>query len=446
MRRRRRARRSRRSVGTRLAERRQSLAAPLGTRCDRAPRMRPRPRSTATTTARDRSKAGRHRSSSSSGVHRSTGASRRAAPRSASGTGTSASSIDGPRSSSVSSAGAAWRRRRAAVDASTTQRNEAYDSEQLGQRASCRRPTARRSRRAASRRRAARRVGCCSSSSRFAPIRATASRSRRRSSSRSAASRQSRYSGCGRVGRPGSSSGRACKLARAGAPRCRRPELLEHSVDEPHELGVLVGDGDAVVRRRRVRGSIRSRTSIVGSCATIPYEERVVTEVGVDLALLQGDAGTRCARRPRCSSASGTCVVQDADRRRAAVTQTVRPARSRDVVDRRVVPHQELLVGGVVLGAERDVLPAAADHRDGADRQVDLAVARRTSTFSSVTTGTRSTTAGVYVVAEDALGDLVGEVDLEALDVARDRVAGGEAQRVLVDADAQPSALAGSRP
>ena len=45
-------------------------------------------------------------------------------------------------------------------------------------------------------------------------------------------------------------------------------------------------------------------------------------------------------------------------------------------------------------------------------------------------------------------GDLVGEVDLEALDVAGLGVAGGEPERVLVDADAQPAALAdlGDRP
>ena len=39
-------------------------------------------------------------------------------------------------------------------------------------------------------------------------------------------------------------------------------------------------------------------------------------------------------------------------------------------------------------------------------------------------------------------GDLVREVDLEALDVAGRRVAAGEAERVLVDADRDPSALA----
>ena len=64
-----------------------------------------------------------------------------------------------------------------------------------------------------------------------------------------------------------------------------------------------------------------------------------------------------------------------------------------------------------------------------------------TSNFSPVTTGTGSTRSAPSS-PKMRRGDLVGEVDLEALDVAGHGVAGGEPERVLVDADAQEPAFA----
>ena len=50
---------------------------------------------------------------------------------------------------------------------------------------------------------------------------------------------------------------------------------------------------------------------------------------------------------------------------------------NREVVDGpdvRVLPHEELLVGGVVLGTERHVIPASTGHGDRVDAEVDVAL------------------------------------------------------------------------
>ena len=60
----------------------------------------------------------------------------------------------------------------------------------------------------------------------------------------------------------------------------------------------------------------------------------------------------------------------------------------------------------------------AQRHRDGADRQVDRRRRRRPRTFLSGVDGHQVDGVRRSVGAEDAVGDLAGQVDLEALDVA----------------------------
>ena len=56
------------------------------------------------------------------------------------------------------------------------------------------------------------------------------------------------------------------------APRAVGAQVLEHGVDEAHELWVLVADGDAVVgdRVRYCSAGSRSRRLTVGSCTSMP--------------------------------------------------------------------------------------------------------------------------------------------------------------------------------
>ena len=73
--------------------------------------------------------------------------------------------------------------------------------------------------------------------------------------------------------------------------------------------------------------------STVGSWLLHPVQERVVAEVGVDLALLERDeAVVRSATG--CSSASGTCSSRMPIDDELVVTHTVFAGEVADVVDR----------------------------------------------------------------------------------------------------------------
>ena len=94
------------------------------------------------------------------------------------------------------------------------------------------------------------------------------------------------------------------------------------------------------------------------------------------------------------------------------------------------VAHQHLLARAVVLAGEGDLLPAVAGDRHVARHDVDAAVLE----------GRQALGRGDHLqldlvrVAEDRLRDRVQHVDVEALDLPGDRVAGAEQQRVGRDA------------
>ena len=169
--------------------------------------------------------------------------------------------------------------------------------------------------------------------------------------------RQSRYLGSGGVasGIPGSSS---CSCSCSVGPGAVGPELLEHGVHEPHELGVVVGDGHPVVRHRVALGDDPRRAPRRSGPGLHPVEERVVAEVGGDLALLQGEQAVG-ASRDRVGHGVGEVLLQDVDRRRAGRHAHPLTGQVRGGLDAGVLPHEELLDGGVVLAAERHLLPAA---------------------------------------------------------------------------------------
>ena len=97
-------------------------------------------------------------------------------------------------------------------------------------------------------------------------------------------------------------------------------------------------------------------------------------------------------------------------------------------------------MGRVVLRAEGDVFPTATAHRVGRDRHVDVPLLNDPELLAG--DDRNGIDAVGAVVVEDARGDLPGEIDLEPLDVTGVEVAGGEPERVLVDADEQAAALA----
>ena len=262
--------------------------------------------------------------SSSSGVH----ALQRPRPgrrrsRSAKGTAPLGQTTDGPRSSSASSAAPGGRqdrpRPRRATAASTTALQAGVGLEQLGQRPL--RPSAQRRRvvpaevggveeRHAS--------GACSSSSRLAPTRPAARPQPVEllvQVLRSSISVPVPGVGRGGVGDPGSIVLRARRAASSHVPSARTSSRT--ALTKRTKLGVLVGDGDPVVRHRVASGRMPVAHLDRRVLDLHPVEERVVAEVGVDLALLEGEQALGAGSGPGRARRRGACSLQDPLRRRA---------------------------------------------------------------------------------------------------------------------------------
>jgi hypothetical protein len=105
-----------------------------------------------------------------------------------------------------------------------------------------------------------------------------------------------------------------------------------------------------------------------------------------------------------------------------------RGARGRGFCARRVVANEER-VRGEVLGTERDLVPSLARHRDGADREVDVAVRR----VVGLLLGGDRLELQVRVGSSSKIDARSRPVDLEAHELSVG--VAGEAIGVLVDRD-----------
>ena len=187
----------------------------------------------------------------------------------------------------------------------------------------------------------------------------------------SAASFARRRAGGGRSARsPRRRRLRPGQPAAADALQPVRAEALEHAVDEAHELGVVEVD------RHPVALDVDAAADDL-RLAVLPLEaeeDRVVGGDRRDPALLQLDEAVGSQLDGVGHDARPGEVV---DRRRALRRADPLAAQIGQAVDRRVLGHEQLLLGAVVDGAEVHRLLALAGDRERARHEVDLAVLDR---------------------------------------------------------------------
>ena len=135
---------------------------------------------------------------------------------------------------------------------------------------------------------------------------------------------------------------------------------------------MVVADGDAVVGDSVL--TWQQLADLDGRVLRLhPVEERIMPEVGVDLALLEGEQAASAVRH-RMHLGLRHVLGEDPDRRRPPRDADRLAVEVGDGVDRRVLADEELLVRGVVLAAEGDLLPPPARHRVGRDGHVHVPV------------------------------------------------------------------------